>query len=169
MQQIGYIRHAPLTACPGPANRFHTPPPWCLFRDGWWTSFARAANGGKVWSFTPDTVAARVQDALSSSTREAVQDAYRTEVRCCIPLFFQGVFTGSYTRYVFPPRPALHGFESDSVPREIVVQVCAFEVPPRCWSSLLVACRCRITQQVHNLWMPSRQRRIVLCFGLVRL
>lgn len=66
---------------------------------------------------------------------------YRTEVRCCIPLSFQGVLTGSYTRYVFPSSPALHGFESDRVPREIVVQVCAFEVPPRCWCSLIVACR----------------------------
>lgn len=28
------------------------------------------------------------------------------------------------------PAPALHGLESDRVPREIVVQVCAFEVPP---------------------------------------
>lgn len=54
---------------------------------------------------------------------------------------FQGVFTGSYTRYVFPSCPALQGFELDSVLHEIVVQVCAFEVPPRCWCSSLVACR----------------------------
>lgn len=76
---------------------------------------------------------------------------YRTEVRCCIPLSFQGVLTGSYTRYVFPSSPALHGFESDRVPRETVVQVCAFEVPPRCWCSLLLACRYSRVQPVHNL------------------
>lgn len=154
MQQIGYIRLAPLILCPSlleqPANRFQTLAPG-VFSEIYWTSFTRAANGGGAWSFTLDTVAARAQDALSSSIREAVQDVYRTEVRCCIPLSFQGVLTGSYTRYVFPSSPALHGFESDRVPRETVAQVCAFEVPPRCWCSLFVACRYSRVQPVHNL------------------
>lgn len=142
MQQIGYSRLAPLfspsTLAPPPLPEAagKLPPndrPWCvcMSTSTYWVAFNRAAHGGKASSLKWATIAARAQDALSCSIMVAVQDAYRTEVRCCIPLSLQSIFTGSYTRYVFHPSPGLHGFESDRVPREIVVQVCVLEVPPR--------------------------------------
>lgn len=90
-----FPRLTPLILCPslfGAAGEsLPDTRPWCLFRYAYWASFSRAPHGRKASRLNWNVVAAKAQDALSCSIGEAVQDVYRTEVRCCIPLSLQAV------------------------------------------------------------------------------